>query len=1203
MLLLSLAVTFCQTLPTSAQVQRPSQAVGYGRLPLTFEANFGQANPQAKFLARGRGYSAHLTTDGMVLSLRSRQNQASKAQGNPRVQSVPDNVLEIKLQGASATPAAIGEQRQPGVVNYFIGSNRANWRTKIPTYARVRYKNVYPGIDLVYHGNHQQLEYDFELQPGARPDQIALEIRGANRTELDGSGNLLLTVNGSRLQVQCPVVYQISKGERRPIVGSYVMKDPTHVGFHISEYDRSQPLVIDPVLVYATYLGGSGNEVTGGTAVDAAGNLYVTGYTDSSDFPSGTDGLPTGANHVFVSKLDRSGSNLIYTDYLGGNGQDYGVGLVLDSSNAAFVTGSTTSSDFPTTNGYQQTQPGPYTGFVTHISQDGASILYSTYLGGSTFDQPTGIAINQAGQVYVAGYTMSRNFPIANALQGSVSANQGNNYGEYGFVTKFSQNGSSLVYSTYLAGSSNVIQLCGSTPCWPSPYSAVGAISLDANDNVYVVGTTNTYDFPVTTGTYLPTNTTALNAYIGTVSKLTSAGTLSYSTYFYQSSGSPVSIVSVAVDNTGAAYITGTAQSDGTFPVTTTSLCDPGVYGFDCSYGFVTKFDPNGATLLYSTFLGPYNYASPISISLDSQSDAYVLSSTTSPQYQTLNPIGGYDNGLDVLLVEINPDATAQLFSTYLGGSGDEMPTGMAIDSEENVYIVGGSSSSDFPVTQGAFQTQYAGNNDAFLAKIFTGSAPLVSLNSTSLQFPNTVVGSQSQAMSIQLQNLTAMPLTISSISLTGDFSQTNNCGNTVAAYASCTVAVVFAPTTPGNRIGSLALNDDAQGGPQSVTLQGTGLGPAAGLSANALVFPTTAVGSASASQSVTLTNLGNASLSITSISISGDFSQTNNCGSALGANASCTIVVTFVPASAGSLTGSLVIADSAPGGSQIVSLQGTGTSSSVVLSAATLSFPTTVLGMNSTAQSVTMTNQGSVGVRISGIQITGDFTQTNNCPTTLDAGSHCAIQVVFSPKVGGTRSGSLAISDNAAGSPQSVALSGIGTDFSVSVLSATVMVTAGSTATFTLQLNSVGGTFSNAVSLACSQVPSQATCKLSPNSVTPGTKGASVTVTISTNGSSSSVATTQSQSAPGAYAAWIQCQSLGLVGIAFVGAGFRRKKWFSAVGLSLVLLLLCFAVGCAGGTGIAQQSKTTPPGTYTVLVTGTSGSLKHAVNLILVVQ
>lgn len=1087
-----------------AQNSHSSQAETYGRLPLTFESNQGQAPSQAKFLVRGRGYTTYLTTGGMVLSLRSKQSATGTPKGANSGPGAASNRLEIRLQGASSNPAAVGEAIQPGIVNYFIGRDPSNWRTGIPTYARVRYTNVYPGIDLVYHGNHQQLEYDFELKPGSTPDQIGLEIRGAKHVALDASGNLMLTVTGGTLQVQCPVVYQISKGQRVSIKGTYVMKDRTHVGFSVSQYDRNQALVIDPVLVYSTYLGGSGLDVAGGMAVDASGNLYVTGYTDSADFAGTADPLPGNANHAFVSKIDPSGSSVIYTDYIGGNGQDYGVGLVLDSSNEAYITGSTTSSDFPTVSAYQPQQPGPYSGFLTHISQDGSSLLYSTYLGGSTFDQPTSIAINTSGQVYVAGYTMSRNYPVVNAYQSSVSPNGGGNYGGYGFVTKFNQSGSSLAYSTYLAGNSNVIQSCGSSSCWPQPYSVVSAISLDANDNAYLTGTTNTYNFPTTSGVYASTNSTSGNAYVGYVTKLTSNGEMGYSTYFYESSGNPIAIASIAVDGSGSAYITGTADSDGTFPATTTSLCDPGVYGFDCSYAFVTKFDPAGSTLLYSTFLGPYNYASPQSILLDSKTDAYVLASTSDPDFQTLNSLQGYNNGLDVLLVEINPDATAQLFSTYLGGSGDESPSGMALDADENVYIAGTTSSADLTVSQGAFQNQFGGNTDAFLAKIFTGTAPLITVSPTSLQFASTAVGSSSQALSVQVQNLSPVALSISSISVTGDFTQTNTCGSTVAANGSCTLAVKFAPTATGTRTGSLVLNDNAAGGSQTVTLQGSGTGASVSLSSSALVFSVLSLGSTSAAQSVTLTNQGNSSLSISSVQISGDFSQINSCGSSLG------------------------------------------------------------------------------------------------------AGSQCVFQILFSPKATGVRTGSLVINDNASGSPQSVLLSGTGSDFSLTASPSSATVSSGSTATYTLLVNSVGGSFGNSVALACSQVPSQATCKLSPSSATPGAKGSSITVTISTAGSSSSFASSRGGHDPINYAAWIQFQNLGLAGLAFIGGKWRRKKWLASIGVALILLLLLFAVGCAGGTGIAQQtsgSKTTASGTYTILLSGTSGTLKHSTNLTLVVQ
>ncbi len=270
---------------------------------------------------------------------------------------------------------------------------------------------------------------------------------------------------------------------------------------------------------------------------------------------------------------------------------------MLDSANDVYLTGSTGSSNFPVVNAFQSQQPGPYTGFLTRLSADGSSLLYSTYLGGSTFDQPTSLAIDGLGEVLVAGYTMSQNFPVMNAYQSTALPNQGGVYGIYGFLTKFAPTGSTLVYSTYVAGSSTFAQTCGSTPCWPASYNAVSAVTADANGNAYIAGTTNSVNFPATPGSYLTSNNTQ-GATIGFVSKFNAAGSLDYSSYFYGSSGNPVSIAAIAADSAGSAYITGSAYSDGTFPVTSTSICDPGVYGFGCSYAFVTKFDPPGATLL-----------------------------------------------------------------------------------------------------------------------------------------------------------------------------------------------------------------------------------------------------------------------------------------------------------------------------------------------------------------------------------------------------------------------------------------------------------------------------------------------------------------------------------------------------------------------------------------------------------------------------
>ena len=917
--------------PQSATTQSSRAYANYAALPLTFEANQGQTAPQVKFLSHGKGYMAFLTAGGIVLSLRPNQpvplQQTSNLAAPSKSQQPPNATLQFKLVGAAENPPVIGEDPQPGRVNYFIGRDPVKWHTNVATYAKVRYKNVYPGIDLVYYGNSRQLEYDFVISPGADASRIQFEITGASQIELDAEGNLALQTSSGELHFQSPAIYQESNGMRVPVSGAYVMNDATHIAFQVAQYDLSKPLVIDPVLVYSTYLGGSGDDQPSGIAADSAGNVYVAGYTDSTNFPLAILGsLPSGAMHVFVAKLDPTGSNLVYADYIGGNSQDYGYALALDSANDVYVTGSTASSDFPMVNPYQGTYPGSYNAFLTKVSADGSSLLYSTYLGGNGSDMPSGIAIDSSSDVFVAGNTSSTNFPVANAYQASASPNQGGMFGNYGFLTKFSPDGSYLVYSTYLSGDSNVAYNCGGTPCWPSPFSAINGIALDTTGNAYAAGITNTYNFPTTQTAYLTTDSTSQqNATVGFVSKLNGSGALDYSTYFYESSGILTNIDAIAVDSSGSAYVTGVALSDGTFPITSTSICDPSVSGWGCSYAFVTKFDPSGSTLLYSTFLGPNNYATPRAIALDANNDAYVVASTSSNSFGIVNGIEPYTNGSDLLLVEIDPLASTELFATYLGGSTDEYPAGIALDSNGNLYLAGSTDSTDFPVTQGAFQNILGGNTDAFLLKIGPNSTPAVAVSPNLLQYAVEAVGSTSQPQTALLRNMGSSPLSISSIAISGDFAETDDCGTTLSAAGSCTFSVTFTASAAGTRSGSILIQDDAAGSPHVINLIGSGSVPVAALSATSLTFSAQPVGTSSAAQTVTLTNTGNATLTVGNIQIAGDFAQVNNCSSTLAANSSCTMNVTFTPTVAGTRSGTLTISDNAQGSPQTVTLTGTG--------------------------------------------------------------------------------------------------------------------------------------------------------------------------------------------------------------------------------------------------------------------------------------
>jgi hypothetical protein len=1139
LLLCAILAASASTLPPTAQSQiaessvpAPPQnprAVQYARLPLTFEMNQGQTGSDVKFLSRGQGYNAFLTAGGMTLSLRgsaspisnsantgsaslSSFNQSSLNPGSSRQTAT----VQFALVGASRNPAVLGENPQSGKVNYFLGKNPAKWLTNVPTYGRVRYTNVYPGIDLVYYGTNQQLEYDFEVHPGSNPQKIQFAIQGASQIQLDAEGNLVLNLGNGQIHFQSPVVYQESAGHRVPVAGGYVLTDASHIAFHLGAYDSTMPLVIDPVLSYSTYLGGTGADQSNGIAVDTDGNVYVAGYTSAIDFAVTTMGTAASSfDHVFVAKLNPTGTGLIYADYIGGSNNDYGVALALDSANDVYVTGNTSSSDFPTSvNAFMTQQPGPSTGFATEVSADGSTLVYSTYLGGETLDQPTSIAIDSQGEAYVAGSTASQNFPTMNAYQSTISPNQRDIYGSYGFLTKFTANGSALVYSTYLAGNTVVKVSCGNSQttshpdaaggCYPPPYNVLNAVTLDGSGAAYVAGGTNTNNFPVSSNPYIGTNSTGQNADLGVVAKFDSAGNLDYSTYFYGSSGSPVGISAIAVDSSGDAYIAGNAASDGTFPVTSnsSSICDITTYGTACGYAFLTEFDPTGETLLYSTFLGPNNLAIPEALALDTSGNAYVLTTTSSSSYQTTNPIESYTSASDMLLVEINPSTSTQVFSTYLGGSGADNATGIAVDASGNIYVTGYTASSDFPVTPGAFQNQFSGGSDAFVMAISPGSTLAVALSPYALQYASLPIGTSSQAQPVLLRNMSSNALTIDSISATGDYSETDNCVGTVAAAGSCTISVTFTPTMTGTRNGTVLITDNAAGSPQLVSLTGNGLGATVGLSPTTVTFQSTALGTSSAAQTVTLTNQGNATLNI------------------------------------------------------------------------------------------------------SNIQITGNYSQTNNCSTSLAVSSSCTLNIVFAPTVSGGRTGTLTITDDATGGVQTVILSGTGADFSLAASSSSANIQSGGTATYTVTVASVGGAFNNAIQFACAGAPSGSTCSISPASVTPGSSSTTVTVSVNTQGSSAQVMKPAFSGQSAVFATWLEFPSISLFGLFFVGSGCgaenskRRRKLAYLLILLVLLGLLLFTTGCAGGTGIAHQG-----GNYTLTVTGASGSLQHSLSLTLTVQ
>jgi Beta-propeller repeat/Abnormal spindle-like microcephaly-assoc'd, ASPM-SPD-2-Hydin len=988
----------------------------YGTLPLSFEANRGQTDARVKFLSRGSGYSLFLTSDEAVFSLRSSKAKTASDKSahalparQPGELAATRAVLRMKLVKANPAAKIAGEDELPGKSNYFVGNDPKKWRSDVPTFGKVKYEGVYPGIDLVYYGNQRQLEYDFVVAPGADPHRIQLDLRGAKSIARDEQGDLVLQTGVGEVRWHKPVAYQEKDGTRQLVAARYAVTNTHEVRFEVARYDARRVLYIDP-LIYSTYLGGSGHDDGLGIAVDNSGDAYVTGITNSTNFPTMNPLQQTygGDDDAFVSKLNASGSALIYSTYVGGTGYDQGNSIAVDSSGNAYLTGYTTSTDFPTMNPLQPAYGGTIDTFVTEINPTGTALVYSTYLGGNGQDIGQGIAVDSSGSAYVTGLTGSTNFPTMNPLQ---AANGGGNYDA--FVTKINSSGSALVYSTYLGGTES---------------DKGFAIAVDSAGNAYVAGFTASRDFP-TMNPLQPANGGLSDAFVTEINSSGSA--LVYSTYLGGSGYDQA--LGIAVDGSGNAYVTGT----------TLSTNFPTMNALQTKYGgnndaFVAKLNSSGSALVYSTYLGGGGEDYGYGIAVDNVGNAYVTGATDSANFPTENPSqptcvdsGGSCSG-DAFVSKINPLGSALLYSTYLGGSGAELGSGIAVDDSGDGYVTGTTTSTDFP-TINPLQPTYGGSYDAFVFKINTNPSPAISLVPTNLSFGNQTVRVKSTQRNSTLTNTGDGVLTITSIKITGtnsgDFTETNNCPASLASRTSCTITVTFTPSTTGTRTGAVSITDNAVKNPQSLPLTGVGVLPAITLSPTSVTFPTQVVYTTSAAKEVTLKNTGLGVANI-EIAVTGPFSQKHSCGTAVNPGGGCTISVTFEPKAMGGLTGSLTVTDNATNSPQKVTLTGTGTY--IKLAPTSINFGNQPEGSKSLAKQITLTNAGATAVVITSIAITGtdagDFAQTHTCGTSVASGASCFIKVTFTPSTTGARSAQVSISDNGGGSPQKVNLTGTGT-------------------------------------------------------------------------------------------------------------------------------------------------------------------------------
>lgn len=611
---------------TTTSSESPIAESLVANLPLSFQPNYGQTDPEVNFLARGDGYQLFLTANAAVFSFADRECQAT---------------LRMQLTGANAHARVETSNRLPGVDNYLIGNQRRQWQTNVPNFGRVSYREIYPGIDLTYYGNQQQLEYDFELKPGADPNRIRLSAADADVVQVDANGELLIKIASGEVRQHKPIVYQEIKGRRTAVAGRFVVYGK-EVGFAVGQYDKTQPLTIDPTLVYSTYLGGGGDDTGSSIDIDNAGNIYVTGTTSSMNFPTQNPYQASNAGglaDIFVTKLDPTGANVLYSTYIGGSGQDRADGIFVDkTTGTVYLAGrvDSASTNFPTTAGSFATtyRGGDFDAVVLKLNAAGNALVYSTYLGGGDNDSAIGVVADSSGVTYVTGGTRSPGFPTTgSAFQGSVAGDTD------AYLLKFNASGSALLYSTLLGG--------GATDRGSS-------VRIDGSGNAYLIGYTSSQDFP-----------------------------------------------------TEAAFQNSLAG------------------GFDA---FVTKIDTNASgvsSVVFCSYLGGLTDDKGYGLALDSANNLYVAGQTNSNDFPVLNPAQAARAGnFDAFIAEISSSGT-KVYATYLGGTGDDRATGIAVNSAGNAYVTGYTASTNFP-TAAAVQLTNGGGTDAFVAKLNTSGSGLL---------------------------------------------------------------------------------------------------------------------------------------------------------------------------------------------------------------------------------------------------------------------------------------------------------------------------------------------------------------------------------------------------------------------------------------------------------------------------------------------
>ena len=856
----------------------------YGKLPMSFEENMGQTAREVRYVSHGGKYDLFLTSQEAVVALHPsghldfspRHRFATiralhEARRNAR-QADRTTVLRLELEGANPQTQIAGTDPLPGKVNYFTGNDPRKWHTDVPTYAKVKYSGVYPGIDLIFYGNPHSLEYDFIVAPGANPEAVALNVKGARKMRINSRGDVIVSVPDGEVVLQKPVIYQQAKGERREVAGGYVIASNHRITFSVPNYDRREPLVLDPVLNYSTYVGGTSNDNAFGIALDSNGDAFIAGASSSTDFPTTSNAfMPQplasnvgGAVAAFVAELNPAGNTLLYSSYIAGSTPgEIAFGVAADpTGKAVYVTGQTFSPDFPTTSTIAGFKTGTNAGAVNGTSflvkldptqATGAnSFVYSTFIGGTNGtigDLGQAVAADSSGVAYVVGFTDSTpgntlaTFPVVNGFQTTLNNSNGN-----AFLAKIdtTKSANALLYSTYLGG--NGVNFAGGGGLGIG--DAAFGVTIDSSGKAYIAGSTSSTDFNTlgtANGKFLtyPAGNTTDAAFFCQVDT-TKLANLSLLYLTYLGGTGPDFGFAIALGPNNVAYLTGQTGSLN-FPLSAGAFQTTGSASGVVFVSLIDTAQSVANSLTHSTFLGGNGGDDGRGIQADSQGNAYVAGATSSGDFpvsagafQPKLATGAFGNGF---VSKLDPTLSSLLYSSYFGGGGDannqdlDTADGIAIDSSSppHAFIAGQTFSTNLPVAGTPVAPLHAGLNgtasDAFVAKLsLIPTLTITPAAGSTIDFGTVQIGTTSAPQTVTLTNNTNASIAFTSAALSGtnaaDYAVTTaGCSPNIVVGTPCVVSITFTPTivAPPSEVATLTITDGDSTSPQVFNLTGKG--------------------------------------------------------------------------------------------------------------------------------------------------------------------------------------------------------------------------------------------------------------------------------------------------------------------------------------------------------------------------------------------